>query len=444
MRIAREAPLPDAKGIAREIFLHALAAMDISAAVERHLDRSGTTIQCGGQRIDLQEFNRIEAFAFGKAAFPMAEALSSILAPEFPPHGILVTPSPPPRQLHGWRTIIARHPIPDAHSFLAGRTILQALAECNERTLAIFLISGGGSALVESSLDPDLTLEDFQQLNTALVSCGAPIEEINVIRKHLSATKGGRLAAAAPRAVKLTLAVSDVTDGQESALASGPTLPDPTTIGDAERIAAKYGLIEKFPAQVGEVFRRHRMTETPKLGDSAFERTSFELVLRPHDLRHSAHRAAEAAGYVCICDDSTDNWPVEKAAHHLLQTLGTVESMNPGHRVAVVAVGELSSPVTGEGTGGRSSAFTLCCVEKIAGKKIAVLSAGTDGIDGNSPAAGAVADGGTMDRARSRGMDPADFFRRSDAYTFFANLGDVIVTGPTGNNLRDLRILLAG
>jgi len=162
-----------------------------------------------------------------------------------------------------------------------------------------------------------------------------------------------------------------------------------------------------------------------------------------HDLFHAAHHACEAEGFVCLCDDSTDGWPIEKAADYLLAQLAAQKKANPHHRVAVLTDGELSSPVTGGGIGGRNAAFVLACVPKIAGKGITVLSAGTDGIDGNSPAAGAVADGETFARARQMGLAVDDFARRSDAYSFFEWLGDAIVTGPTGNNLRDLRILMA-
>jgi hydroxypyruvate reductase len=162
---------------------------------------------------------------------------------------------------------------------------------------------------------------------------------------------------------------------------------------------------------------------------------------------HAAHHACEAEGYVCVCDNSTDNWPLAKAADHLLALLmAQLEAQRGSHPrrpVAVLADGELSSPVTGNGTGGRNSAFVLSCVPKIAGKRIAVLSAGTDGIDGNSPSAGAVADGKTFARCNAAGLGVDDFMGRSDAFNFFARLGDNITTGPTGNNLRDLRILLA-
>ena len=431
------------KQTAQRIFRETLAAIDIPATLERKLDFSGSCVHVGGAEIDLREFKELVVIAFGKAAFAMADGLTAILAPDFSTEGILVLPARPPRELPGWTTFIGGHPVPTAQSFAAGRAILERLARCHDRTLVFFLLSGGGSALVEQPLDPSITLEDFQKLHYALVTCGAPIEQINAIRKHLSATKGGRLSAAAPRSMKLTLGVSDVPPGQESALASGPTLPDPTTVHDAERIAQQYGLLAKLPPSLRKLFEQHELRETPKENDAAFARAHFSLLLGEHDLTHSAHHACEAEGHICLCDIEADNWPIEKAADHLLALLESQKSLNPGRPVAIIADGEVSSPVTSDGIGGRNSAFVLACVQKIAGKKIAVLSAGTDGIDGNSPAAGAVADGETMSRAQAVGLDAADFMRRSDAYNFFHRLGDAIITGPTGNNLRDLRVLLA-
>jgi hydroxypyruvate reductase len=160
-------------------------------------------------------------------------------------------------------------------------------------------------------------------------------------------------------------------------------------------------------------------------------------------LFHPAHFVSEAKGFFTCCDNSTDDWAVEKAAAYLLEQLGALQAANPSRPVALIADGEVSSPVTGDGVGGRNAAFVLACVENIVGRRVAVLSAGTDGIDGNSMAAGAVADGETLPRAMAAGLNPADAFQRSDAFTFFAGLDDVIVTGPTGNNLRDFRILLS-
>ena len=431
------------KETAQRIFRQTLAAIDVRAAVHRALARAGSCVYPCGAEIDLSGYREIVAIALGKASVAMAQGLSSVLSPDVVLDGILVSPSEPAKQLPGWWSYVGAHPVPNEGSFAAGRAILDRLARCDARTLIFFLISGGGSSLVEQPLDPSCTLADFRALHAALVTCGASIEEINVIRKHLSATKGGRLAAAAPDAMKITLAVSDVPPGEESSLASGPTLPDPSTVADAQRIARAYNLLNKMPPSLRLALENTTLQETPKANHPAFARAHFAKILGEHELLHAAHHACECEGYLCLCDNTTNNWPLEKAADHLLALLEAQKRENPGKRHAVLADGELSSPVTGNGIGGRNSAFVLACVSKIAGKGITVLSAGTDGIDGNSPAAGAVADGETAARAASMKIAPEEFLARSDAYNFFAQLGDAIVTGPTGNNLRDLRILLS-
>ena len=429
------------KDTAKRIFRATLAAIDIPEAVGRALARDGTRIHAGNTALDLNGYRDVVAIAFGKASAAMAGSLRSVLAPDFSPEGILVAPSEPPQAWPGWKIFTGGHPVPNEESFAAGRAILERLALCDSHSLIFFLISGGGSSLVEQPLDPAWTLGDFRALHEGLVTCGASIEEINVVRKHVSATKGGRMAATAPESMKVTLAVSDVPPGEESALASGPTLPDASTVEDAERIAREYRLLERFPAVLRQAFERRELPETPKADHRAFARAHFARILGERELLHAAHRACEAEGYVCICDATTNNWPVKKATGHLLALLESQSQAHPGKRVAVLAGGEVSSLVTGGGAGGRNSAFVLACAPRIAGKPITVLSAGTDGIDGNSPAAGAIADGETMTRAA--GMPaPEDFFARSDAYSFFERLGDALVTGATGNNLRDLRILL--
>jgi hydroxypyruvate reductase len=255
--------------------------------------------------------------------------------------------------------------------------------------------------------------------------------------------KGGRLAEAAHNATKITLAVSDVPVGKEWALASGPTMPDPTTIADAKRIIGEYSLYDRFSPVLRRWLDEGKMPETPKANDAVFRNAHFFLLLGMDDLFHPAHHAAEAKGFIACCDNTTDDWPVEKAAEYLLEQLELLRKTHHGQRVALIADGEVSSPVTGDGIGGRNSAFVLACVEKIAGRKISVLSAGTDGVDGNSPGAGAVADGESLARAQAMGLEPAEALMRSDAFTFFLRLEDAIVIGPTGNNLRDLRILIA-
>ncbi len=412
--------MADLKQIARQILHETLAAIDIPATMQRKLRRQGTRIVCGEKTLDLKDFEKIRVVAVGKAAHAMVEGLVFALAPFVGFAGAVAAPSLPKKPVPGLKYFAAGHPTPNEQSWKAAEAILALLRKCDAKTLVIFLLSGGGSALMELPLDAKQTLEDVQHWHKALVTCGASIDEINTVRKHLY-----------------------VPVGKESALASGPTLPDPTTAADAKRVMKEYALGNKFPLALQKWLKDEKMPETPKPGDGAFRKSSFSLTLGMDDLLHPAHHAAEALGFVTCCDNSTDEWPVEKAAEALLRQLAELRVMHRGRRVALIADGEVSSPVTGNGIGGRNSAFVLACVEKIAGEKVAVLSAGTDGIDGNSSGAGAVANGRTLERAKEAGLDPRDFFERSDAFTFFSRLGDAILTGRTGNNLRDLRILLA-
>lgn len=436
--------MPDLKLIAREIFRDSLAAVDIPRVMREKLKRSGSLLTAGDMTLDLAPYHSVCVVAIGKASVAMSRGLSKLLEPDILVSGVLVAPQDSIADVPGFRAIGAGHPLPNAGSLTAARTILELLAAADAHTLIFFLLSGGGSALVELPLDPGVTLADLRELYRLLVNCGAPIDEINAVRKHVSAIKGGRLAAAAPAATKLTIGISDVPESRESALASGPTLPDPTTTTDARHVIEQYGLMPQLPLAFRELFSRPDLIpETPKPGDPAFDNNKFVLLLGSNDLIEHARQTAEEKQCVTVCDNSTDDWPIAEAADHLLARLERLRNANPASRVAVIAGGELSSPVIGDGVGGRNSAFVLNCVEKIAGKKIAVLSAGTDGKDGSSPAAGAVADGATLERAQAANLDPQEFERRSDSYNFFRQLGDAIQTGPTGNNLRDLRILLA-
>ena len=373
----------------------------------------------------------------------MLDGLLAILHHDARLRGVVSAPTAPPAMRSGFQYFLSGHPEPNDHSLLAGKAALELASNSTPQTMMIVLLSGGGSALMESPLVSSLTLSDVQQLNRALVTCGAAIHEVNTVRKHISAVKGGRLAEAAHPATVITLAISDVPVVKESALASGPTLPDPTTCADAVGVICKYNLRERLPRPLLSWIDSGAWPETPKASDPVFVNTQFELVLGMHELFHAAHRFAEAEHFIACCDNSTDDWPVEKAANALLAQLAELQAASPNRAVALIADGELSSVVTGSGLGGRNSAFVLACVEKIAGKPIVVLSAGTDGIDGNSPVAGAIADGHTFARARQGGLDPRDFFERSDSFRFFEQMGDTIITGPTGNNLRDLRLLLS-
>ena len=435
--------MPDRKNIAREIFRQTLASIDIPGTMERKLFLEGKLLILPDASVDLSEISEVRVVAIGKAAHSMVAGLPCILPDGLPVCGVVSAPTKPEVARPGLQYFVGGHPVPNAEGWRAAEAILALLQPCTAETLTLFLVSGGGSALLELPLDATLSLEDVQTIYRALVTCGAPIDAMNTVRKHLSAVKGGRLAVAAGPAQKITLAVTDVPVGSESALASGPTLPDPTTIADVAQILEQYGLRKRFPSASFRWLDAGNLPETPKAGHPAFRNAHFLLLLGMDDLFHAAHHAVEAHGYLSCCDNSTDDWPLDKAVDSLLAQLADWQRENGGQRVAIIADGEVSSPVTGDGIGGRNAAFVLACVQRIAAGNITVFSVGTDGIDGNSPAAGAIADGQTLGRAKVAGMDPAEFIRRSDAYTFFNRLDDAIITGPTGNNLRDLRIFLA-
>ncbi len=431
------------KESAREIFLNTLAQLDLRLALTRKVSRRRNQLLLEETVLELSRYRQILVISFGKAAWAMAAALRQILEPSFPTHGVAVSHAPPSDELPGFATFVGGHPYPNEQSLAAAEAMLAALAKTDEKTLVFFLISGGGSALVEKPLAP-LTLEDLRAVNEALVTCGARIEEMNAIRKHLSAIKGGRLAQAGARAQQVTLLVSDVPAGKLATIASGPTLPDPSTVEDCYAVVNRYRLLEKFPPRVRRLFDERKLVETPKAGAEVFARGRVVLLLSSHDVLHAAHKAAAAVGFGTECDMSPDDWDLEPAADYLLARLRALQNEAGRQPVCLISGGELSSPVTGTGQGGRNQAFVLTSVPKIAGQAVAVLSAGTDGIDGNSPAAGAVADGETLARARKQGMEVSEYLERSDSYRFFDALGDTIVTGPQQNNLRDLRLLLAG
>ena len=295
--------------------------------------------------------------------------------------------------------------------------------------------------MVEKPIDDEISLEDLIATYRVLVHSGAPIAEINAVRKHLSAVKGGRLAQGAFPAQQVSLLVSDVPDGTPDALASGPTMPDSTSVQDCYRIAEKYDLLAQFPASARELLERHAVEETPKSDDPVFHRSRWWTILSNQSAIGAASAAAERAGFIVHVDNSCDDWDYAKAAEYLVNKVRELRrQFSP---VCLISGGEVTVKVTNGGVGGRNQQFALLCGEKIADQDITVLSAGTDGVDGNSPAAGGIVDGTTVERARNRGLDVRAALERFDAYPLFQNLGDAIEIGPTGNNLRDLRIMLA-
>jgi hydroxypyruvate reductase len=446
---ARTRPL---KELAREVFLDTLAAVEPGRLWAQKVARAGDELRVccaphlpAAGTLALHSFRRLWVVSAGKAAWPLLDALLATLGERHrPERGVVVSTVAPPRTLpDGFEVFQGGHPHPDKGSWRAGEAALRLCRAADEATLVIFLISGGASALLEQPLHREVSLDDLRRFHRALVGCGASIAEMNALRKHLSAVKGGRLAEAAARATKLTLLWSDVPEGKPDVIGSGPTLPDPSTVADCTRVAKTFGLLPSFPASIRRLFERRGIVETPKPGADFFRSSQTFILGSSRDVLHAAHRAAGARGFLAECEMSCDDQPLEPAAACLLGRLETMRGENVGQAICLISGGEVLSPVTGEGVGGRNAAFVLHCLQKIAGREVAVLSAGTDGLDGNSPAAGAVADGESVRRAQALGLDPRDYLARSDAFTFFNALGAAIVTGPTQNNLRDVRLLLA-
>ncbi|HXR16091.1 MAG TPA: DUF4147 domain-containing protein [Terriglobales bacterium] len=424
---------------ARHLFERALGESSVDRAFERHVSCERGVLRVCEDLYDLHSYNRVLVVSIGKAAHTMVSALEIQAGDKF--EGIVACSVQVSSQARGFRYFQSGHPTPNEESIRAAESILKSLGAQNAASLVIFMLSGGGSSIAEKPIDDEISLEDLIATYRVLVHSGAPIAEINAIRKHLSAIKGGRLARAALAAQQVSILVSDVPDNTPDALASGPTMPDSTSVEDCYAIAAKHRLLEQFPTSVRELCERRALEETPKSDDPTFHRSRWWTVLSNSTLLEASKKEAERSGFSVEVDNSCDDWDYERASDYLLKRLG--ELRKKSERVCLLSGGEVTVRVRNGGVGGRNQQFALACAQKIAGENITVLSAGTDGIDGNSPAAGAIADGTTLERGKSRGLEPAASLRTFNAFPFFEGLGDTIMTGPTGNNLRDLRILLA-
>jgi hydroxypyruvate reductase len=439
---------------ALDIFRYALNASQVEAAMERRVRFDGGSMRIDGHSYSLDQYGRWVLIALGKAGATMTRAFLRQAGREAERFvGVVVAPEGTklllPSQV---RLYCGGHPSPNAASVAAAADILEMLRSLTERDLVVFMVSGGGSAMVEQFLEAGISLDEIVATHKALVESGAPIAAINAVRKHLSAVKGGRLAAAAAPAEQVTIFVSDVPEGELDALSSGPTLPDRSTAEDVYRIAEEYSLAAKVPAMVSEMLTDRLLTETPKPGDGIFARSRWSVLLDSVSLEEAAAVRARELGWHVEVDNRCDDWSAERAAAYLLER---VRELRRGReRVCLVSAGEVTVqvPSGATGRGGRNQHFALLCSEhisstasisSIAGGEITVLSAGSDGIDGNSPAAGALVDGSTVARADALGRSVAAALAAFDSYSLLSLLGDTITTGPTGNNLRDLRILLA-
>lgn len=437
----------DLRTVALEVFRRALAAIDVEKVVRESARREGDRFVVGDERIDLAQFKRVVVIAIGKASIPMARAVEDSLGDRIS-DGLVVTNAiigPPPRLLP---VIIGGHPQPQAGSLEAASRALKILrANDSEETLILFLISGGGSALFELPIDAAITLDDLQTINRVLVGCGAVISEMNVVRRFLSAVKGGRLAAAAPRSRQISLYVSDVNSNDLSTVSSGPTLSGPATRADFDRVVERYDLLDQFPAQVSALIASGGLPDLPQADAEDARRRSGLLLLDNRRALLEAKRIAES-DFGCVVEIAEDlvEGDVETMMLIHVERAVTLRHRHPGKTVCLLSGGEAVCPVRGDGQGGRNQEFALRAVIHLHQRglsDVVVVSAGTDGIDGNSPATGAIADLDTLRRAEEKGVSAERSLQNSDSFNFFNALDDAIITGPTGNNVRDVRILVA-
>ncbi len=430
------------RAIATEIFHRTLAAIEVEAVVYQALQRNGDTLKAGGAEYNLQQFSRVLALAIGKASLPMARAAERVLGERITA-GMVATNAVVGTAPERLQVFVGGHPLPNQSSMDGAEAALQLLRAANdESTLVLFLLSGGGSALFEKPIADAITLEDLQTINRVLVGCGAVIGEMNVVRRFLSAVKGGRLAEAANRARQVSLYISDVNSDDLSTVSSGLTLPSHATRTDFDRIVAQYDLLQKFPPHVATLIAAGNLPEMPPA--TTHEARSHHLLLDNRAALRIAQQIAQDQ-FNCVVEVAEDlvEGEVEAMAQTHLARLQTLRDKYPGKTVCLLSGGEVICPVRGNGQGGRSQEFVLRAAMNTGLNALAILSAGTDGIDGHSPAAGASADETTLQRASALNLAPTDYLQRSDSFNFFDALGDAIIIGPTGNNVRDLRILLA-
>jgi glycerate 2-kinase len=431
--------MPERKQFVRKLFAQTMEAVELSARMTSEITLNDGYLHAGPDSLPLTLFSRILVIAVGKAAVPMAAHLNSVLAPR-KVEGIVVGTGPW-KPIPGWTWFEGSHPLPDTNSFQASELILGRLRSADEKTLVLFLVSGGASSMLELPLSPDISRQDVIAFYRLLLHAGLPIAKMNVLRKHLSQVKGGRLAAAAAKATKATVLISDVPAGMLDVVGSGLSLPDPTTIEDVWRILHDNpSFLRDLPESVQRFLPT--MPETPKqIPAGVLPSTCFSL-LSSESLIEAASKIAAEEGYRVVVDNTCDDWDYREAAQYL------VDQIRKEHRpVCLLSAGEVTVSVSGKaGTGGRNQQWVLEVARllKNESEDYVFLSAGSDGVDGNSPAAGAIADTQTWNRAERMGLDPAQALMHFDTYPLFEQLQDSIVTGPLGNNLRDLRILLSG
>ena len=431
---------------AKRIFRAGLKAVEPDQAVKRYVKVKEKILKIGQKKYSLDEINHIFVVGMGKAGFPMAKAIEEIIGDRIS-KGIVVVKYGYGGELKKIRILEASHPVPDEAGIKAAQKIANLVRNTDEKDLVICLISGGGSALLPAPVN-GISLEEKQLTTELLLKCGASIQEINTIRKHLSWIKGGQLAKLIYPSSLQALILSDVVGDELDAIASGPTVPDSTTFDESWEIIKNYNIQSQLPESVIKHIKMGKegmLPETPKKEDPIFKKVD-NLIIGSNILAlEAAKEEATKLGYNClILSSSIQGEAREVVKVHAAIVKEISSSKNPVSAPAcVLSGGETTVKVRGEGLGGRNLEFSLAASIQIKGmKNVLVLSAASDGTDGPTDAAGAFVDGSTWSRAIDIGLNPQKFLNNNDSYHFFQQLGDLFITGPTNTNVMDIHILL--
>lgn len=424
------------------ILAAALAAVEPGEAVRRSVEREGKRLVVVGRDYELSTYPRNFLLGIGKAGVGMAEALAGLLDENLS-GGLVVTKHAPPGISLPLIVLEGGHPLPDEHSLVAGQKILELLSSLGAEDLLWCLISGGGSSLATAPV-PGVTLTDLREMTTALLACGARVDEINTLRRHLDRIKGGGLLKLANGATVISLILSDVVGNPLEAIASGPTAPDPTTRAEAQEVIQRYSLQSKIPAAIGKVLKS--TPETPKPGEAIFDRVQNVLIGSNLLAAQSALKQAEQEGFHPYLWRTDLQGEARQAAFELATFLRQARQTGlPVPPPACIVVGgETTVTLHGTGLGGRNSELALAAVTELAEYPgVLLASLATDGEDGPTDAAGAVVTGESFRRAAELGLNPMAFLDRNDSYGFFTGLGDLLKPGPTGTNVNDLIFLFS-
>jgi hydroxypyruvate reductase len=431
---------------ARDIFQAGLKAADAGKAVSRHIRRQEEALFVDGVSYPLANLERIRVVGMGKASAAMARTLEAILGDRID-EGIVIVKDGHALPLARVQVREAAHPVPDERGVRAARELMQTVVRSGAGDLLFCLISGGGSALAPAPA-PGVTLEEKREMTRLLLASGATIHEMNTVRKHLSGLKGGRLARMAHPATLISLILSDVVGDDLATIASGPTVPDAGTFHDCLEILQGRGIRDSTPAAVRALVEagiRGEVPETPKAGDPIFAGVR-NLIVGSNGMALEASRArAEEMGYETVLPPGLEDGEAREVARtHVALAREIQERRESGDRPAcILSGGETTVTLRGDGRGGRNQEFALAAALAMEGMEGAVvLSGGTDGTDGPTDAAGALADGETVRRARSMGMEARSHLAANDSYPFFRCLDDLLMTGPTFTNVMDLRVVL--